>query len=59
MQPLAGNDLVTSALFFAVQGLIHCPLGKTFGTLIFFMLNNQNTAKVCRAEAWILVCSDL
>ena len=37
MQPCADNDLVMSALSFAVQRLIHCPLDKTSGTLVFFL----------------------
>jgi len=40
MQPFAGNDLVTSALSFAVQRLIHCPLGKTSGN---FELSSRHT----------------
>ena len=52
MQPLAGNDLVTLALSFAVQRLIHCSLGKASGTIVFLHLT-KTSAKVWRAEAGI------
>ena len=55
MQLFAGNDLVTSSLSFAVQRLKHCPLGKTSGTLVFFMINIFLSAKVCKAEVWTFV----
>ena len=58
MQPFASNDLVTSALSFAVQRLKHCPLGKTSGTLVCCTIDNADVTKSLPANGCIHACMD-